>query len=537
MTTSPIYFLLVDDLEANLLALEALLVRDGLVLLKAKSGEEALELLLEHDVALALLDVQMPNMNGFELAELMRGRDKNRHTPIIFLTAGHGDSQRRFQGYQAGAVDFLQKPIDADILQSKAAIFFDIYAQKSQLQRQHDKLQKLAEENNSLLDISQKHAIALHENDQRKDEFLATLAHELRNPLAPIHNGLQLIRLSEDPSTIHKVCDMMDIQVNNMVRLIDDLLDISRISLGKINLSKDTFTVKKIITSALTVSKLNIDNKNQQLSCDITSDSEYIFGDLTRLSQVLVNLLNNASKYTSKGGQIKLHVFREDSNIVIEVSDNGIGIDAKMLTKVFDIFTQVDFKSHYSQGGLGIGLSLVERIVKMHLGSIEAKSEGLGKGSTFRLCLPLATETAADMSIPPQKSVQDKAKSEALRILIVDDNEEGAKSLAEIMTLQGHTVKVVFTGRNALAIVDDFIPQAIFLDIGLPDIDGYEVCRELRNKSDLQHTLIVAQTGYGQQQDRKDATAAGFDHHLVKPVRLNDINALLKIGRTKHHTA
>jgi len=531
MTTSPIYFLLVDDLDANLLALEALLTRKGLVLLKAKSGEEALELLLEYDVALALLDVQMPNMNGFELAELMRGREKNRHTPIIFLTAGHDDSQRRFRGYQAGAVDFLQKPINPDILQSKAAIFFDIYAQKSQLQRQHDELRVLAEENKSLLDISQKHALALKENDQRKDEFLATLAHELRNPLAPIHNGLQLIRMSDDPTTMHQVCDMMDLQVNNMVRLIDDLLDISRVSLGKINICKDNFPVENIIISALTVSQLNIKNKKQQLSFDITDGSEYIFGDLTRLSQVLVNLLNNASKYTPEGGLINLLVFRENSRIVIEVSDNGIGIDANMLTKVFDIFTQVDFSSGYSQGGLGIGLSLVERIVKMHQGSIEAKSEGLNKGSTFRLSLPLATEIAPARPPLPKKPEQGTDKLAALRILIVDDNEDAANSLAEIMTIQGHAVKVAFNGRNAIKMADDFAPQAVLLDIGLPDVDGYEVCRELRKNSSLQKTLIVAQTGYGQQQDRADSTAAGFDHHLVKPVRIQDINALLKIGR------
>lgn len=531
MTKLPIYFLLVDDLAENLLALEALLSREGLTLLKAKSGEEALELLLEYEVALALLDVQMPNMNGFELAELMRGREKNRHTPIIFLTAGHGDRQRRFRGYQAGAVDFLEKPIDGDILQSKATIFFDLYAQKQLLQLQRDELQALAEENKSLLDISQKFALELKETDKRKDEFLATLAHELRNPLAPIHNGLQHIRLSDNSATKLQICDMMDIQVNNMVRLIDDLLDISRVSLGKINLCKNNIAVKSIIKSALTVSQLNIDNKKQHLSVDIADEALYVFGDLTRLSQVLINLINNASKYTPEGGEIALLVFRENSRVVIEVSDNGIGISADMLAKVFDIFTQVDFNSHQSQGGLGIGLSLAERIVTMHQGTVQATSEGLGKGCTLRFYLPIVTDMAADIHHPVQKptisQARDTVKSMALRILIVDDNQDAANSLAQIMSLHGHAAKVVFNGCHAIKIAADFVPQAILLDIGLPDMDGYQVCRELRKNPRFCNTLIIAQTGYGQQQDRDDAFAAGFDHHLVKPVSLKEINTLL----------
>lgn len=264
---------------------------------------------------------------------------------------------------------------------------------------------------------------------------------------------------------------------------------------------------------------------------DILDGAESVFGDLTRLSQVLVNLLNNASKYTPEGGQIKLLTYRDNAHIVIEISDNGIGISPSMLTKVFDIFTQVDFTSRFSQGGLGIGLSLVERIVRMHQGSIEAKSEGLGKGSTFRLCLPIITDIAVKCPLTNSKDArvakQSGIKPVAMRILIVDDNQEAANSLADIMALQGHTAKVVFNGLNAIKIAADFAPAAILLDIGLPDIDGYQVCRELRKDNRLRTTLIVAQTGYGQLKDREEAYAAGFDHHLVKPVSLKKINALL----------
>src|ERR1700735_836844 len=242
---SPVHFLLVDDLEENLLSLEALLRRDGLVLLKARSGDEALELLLQNDIALALVDVQMPGLNGFELAELMRGNERTRRVPIIFVTAGNADSQRRFRGYEAGAVDFIHKPIEADILRSKADVFFELYRPRQQIAVQRDELKARSD--------------ALEEADRRKDEFLATLAHELRNPLAPIRNGLDILRKTPDSADAEKIREMMDRQLVHLVHLIDDLLDVSRVSQGKIELRRESIQAADVIRSALEASQPLID--------------------------------------------------------------------------------------------------------------------------------------------------------------------------------------------------------------------------------------------------------------------------------------
>ena len=287
LATDPVYFLLVDDLEENLLALEALLRREDLVMLKAKSGPEALELLLKYEVALALLDVQMPGMDGFELAEHMRSTERTRRVPIIFLTAGASDWQRRFRGYEAGAVDFLQKPLETDILRSKANVFFELYRQQQQLAWQRDELSQYAE--------------ALKEADKRKDEFLATLAHELRNPLAPIRNGLHILRMSPKADVADKVRDMMDRQVTHLVRLIDDLLDVSRVSQGKIDLRIEKTTLQSVLQSALEASRPLIDAGGHTLTVDIPETPIWLEADLTRLAQVTSNLLNNAGKIYTPG--------------------------------------------------------------------------------------------------------------------------------------------------------------------------------------------------------------------------------------------
>lgn len=251
----PAYFLIVDDLEENLLSLEALLKRDDVVILKARSGPEALELLLTHDAAVALLDVQMPGMDGFELAELMRGNERTRRVPIIFLTAGSADRQRPFRGYEAGAVDFLHKPFDTDILKSKIAVFLELYRQRRQIARQRDALQASAEQNARLLAESRRYAAALEEADRRKDEFLATLAHELRNPLAPIRNGLQILTMTPEPEVAEDVREMMERQLKHLVRLIDDLLDVSRISEGKIDLRREKISMQAGLQAGIEASR------------------------------------------------------------------------------------------------------------------------------------------------------------------------------------------------------------------------------------------------------------------------------------------
>jgi signal transduction histidine kinase len=507
-----VHFLLVDDLEENLLSLSALLRRDGLVLLKARSGDEALELLLLHDVALALVDVQMPGLNGFELAELMRGNERTRRVPIIFVTAGSADSQRRFRGYEAGAVDFIQKPIEPDILRSKAEVFFDLYRQRQQIARQRDALKANAE--------------ALQTADRRKDEFLATLGHELRNPLAPLRHGLDILRQRPDSAGDADILAMMDRQMDHLVRLIDDLLDVSRVSQGKIELRKERIQVAETIRLALELSRPLIDAAGQTFTLDIPTTPIWLDADLTRVSQVIGNLLNNAAKYTAEGGRITLSVREDAGNAVITVSDNGIGIPKEMLSQVFELFAQVDHHLDRARGGLGIGLALVRQLVTMHGGEIAAESAGLGQGATFTVRLPLSAVAPPVPAAEPAGAPTDTAPR--LKVLVVDDNPDIAQMLGWMLEEIGHDYLLQHDGQSALQAAQAFSPDIILLDIGLQGMDGYAVCRAFRREPQFKLIPIIAHSGWGQGHDKALATQAGFDHYLVKPVALRVLEETLR---------
>jgi signal transduction histidine kinase len=510
--TNPVSFLLVDDLEENLFALEALLRRDDLRILKARSGDEALELLLKNDIALALIDVQMPGLDGFELAELMRGNERTRRIPIIFVTAENLDAQRRFRGYEAGAVDFVYKPIEAEVLRSKAGVFFELFRQRQQIASQRDALQSQAE--------------ALTEADVRKDEFLATLAHELRNPLAPLRHGLDILRKRPDGPDSAEIREMMDRQLVHLVRLIDDLLDVSRVTQGKIELRKTRVELSEIVRSAIEVSRPWVDSAAHALIVDLPPEPLWIEGDLTRLAQIVGNLLNNAAKYTPEGGRIELAVRGTEETAEISVSDNGVGIAADMQSKVFQLFTQVDNHLDRSRGGLGIGLALVKRLVDMHEGTIDLESAGEGKGTTFRVRIPRAAPPAP--ASRPEESEHQSSTSKPLRILVVDDTIEVAQTIGWMLEEIGHDYHLVHDGRLALQAATEYEPDAILLDIGLPGMDGYEVCRAFRRDEKFKSTPIIAQTGWGQDRDKASASAAGFDHHLVKPVRFDELEKVLQ---------
>jgi signal transduction histidine kinase len=509
---SPVHFLLVDDLEENLLSLEALLRREGLVLLKARSGDDALELLLRNDVALALVDVQMPGLNGFELAELMRGNERTRRIPILFLTAGTTDTLRRFRGYEAGAVDFIQKPIEPDILRSKADVFFDLYRQRQQIAAQRDELMT--------------QAAALKQADRRKDEFLATLAHELRNPLAPLRHGLDTLRRDPDGEGAHEIRDMMDRQLVHLVRLIDDLLDVSRISQGKITLRKERIQAAHAINAAVEAGRHAIDIAGHSLVIDVPPEPLWLDADLTRLSQIVGNLLNNAVKYTPAGGRIGLAVRSEDDVVVIEVSDSGIGIPAGMQAQVFELFAQLDKHLDRAQGGLGIGLALVKQLVTMHGGTVEAKSPGVGKGSVFSIRMPLAARPELP-SAREQASAVEAVPIRPLKVLIVDDNADVAQTMAWMLEAIGHDYCLAHDGKQALATAREYRPDVVLLDIGLPGMDGYEICRAFREDELFKRTPIIAQSGRGQNKDKALAFEAGFNHHLTKPVPLDDLERIL----------
>lgn len=371
---APINVLLVDDLDENLLALEALLRRDGLAFLKANSGEEALELLLKHDVALALLDVQMPGMDGFQLAEYMRGATRSRHVPIIFVTAGSADSQRRFRGYEAGAVDFLQKPIEADILRSKAEVFFDLHQHRRQIVAQRDELEI--------------YASALSAADQRKNQFLAVLGHELRNPLMAFRAGLQLLEREADEARGKLIRERMATQVFHLSRLIEDLLDISRIDQGKITLRLERISLQAVLESAVETSRPRIEAGRHSLRLNVPDEPAWITADFTRLSQVISNLLTNAAKYTPPQGDIELAVQLEPDAVEIVVADNGPGIPAEMQASIFELYTQLPAPKTRPSEGLGIGLALVKQLVQLHQGAITVQSEGRDQGSRFTVRLP-----------------------------------------------------------------------------------------------------------------------------------------------------
>jgi two-component system, sensor histidine kinase len=367
---------------------------------------------------------------------------------------------------------------------------------------------------------------ALREADRRKDEFLAILAHELRNPLAPIRNSLHIQRLTShnDPAT-ERLVEMMERQVNHMVRLVDDLLEISRISRGRIELRKESVEIAAVVESAVETSRPLIETRHQQLVVEVPPEPLILEGDPVRLAQVFANLLNNATKYTDIGGQIWLTVRREGQAVAISVRDSGVGIPAEMLPRVFELFTQVDRSAGRAQGGLGIGLTLVKSLVEMHGGSVAVHSEGCGKGSEFVVRLPLAAEARqVGRASLPEGSPSVLAPR---RVLVVDDNRDAAESLGMVLNLLGAEAHVVSSGPEALEALGTYRPAVVLLDIGMPGMDGYEVAKRIRQQPDFRDVTLVALTGWGQEEDRRRSRTAGFDYHLIKPADVSALKTLL----------
>lgn len=667
------HILVVDDLPEKRLAYEAVLRELGQIVIAVDSGAEALKQVLQRDFAVILLDVNMPGMDGFETARIIRSRKRSGGTPIIFLTA-FVDEVRTAEGYATGAVDYLPTPVVPEILRAKVRVFVELFQMRQQfaLQAEEKARRSMAEEANrrlsfltqagsvlgrfldydatardivripipTLADLSVLHcmprgniagkailarndveegctildiedpgmisnelteainqvmaegkkislgdksgvtqlvlplqargrtfavltlsyatsgrnftpddvsvAVAyasrcataldnavlyneLQLADHQKNEFLSMLAHELRNPLAPIRNAAQLLglRASDEPD-LQWIREVIERQVVQMVRLVDDLLDVSRITRGKVRLQREPVELTTIVALAAETSKPLIDTHQHQFAISLPTYPVWIHGDLARLAQVLTNLLNNAAKYTEDGGQIWLTARHEGDHAIISVRDTGIGIPANMLSAVFELFTQVNRTLDRSQGGLGIGLTLVRQLVEMHGGTVTAHSDGPGSGSEFTLTLP----TLQELPSRNNDNINDSLSEElATKILVVDDNVDSADTLARLLRLAGHRVQVAYDGPAGLAAAHSFEPAVILLDIGLPGMDGYEVAAKLRQNESTRDALLIAVTGYGQQRDETQSLESGFNYHLTKPIDLSILQSHLATGR------
>jgi signal transduction histidine kinase/DNA-binding response OmpR family regulator len=699
--------LVVDDLPEKLLVFRTVLEELGQNLVLVRSGADALREILQREFAVILLDVNMPGIDGFETATLIRQHRRCAHTPIIFITS-YADEMQTARGYSLGAVDYILSPVVPEILRSKVSVFVALHQMRRQVRRQADAraavmaaqaARRVAEENDrrsaflahasrvlsgslqirvamnelaellvpelaslalvlladpdlgagemvaaaqppgaklqlstgpgSRLDerlqgvlgdaVRERQAVRLDEatlaalgpaalglatagdafpplrsaqavplvfgervlgvvlvargdageggaaeaalleelaaraatafenarlylvlqremlerqaaqeelqrTNRRKDEFLAMMSHELRNPLAPIHTAVQVIRRVAAPHPkVAWALDIAERQLKQLTRLIEELLDVARISQGKIVLKHETLDLNTVVAQSVETVQPFVDGRRQALRVVVPQQPAWLLGDMARLTQVIANLLHNAAKYSPEGTGIELVSWLEEDEVVLSVRDQGIGMDAELLPRIFDLFEQGERGLDRAQGGLGVGLTLARRLTEMHGGRIEAFSEGRDRGSEFRLRLPrVGAVPPADAAAPLHTAAA--SGSEALRILVVDDNHDAATAIATMLELEGHAVRTAHDGEEALGAAATHSPAVVVLDIGLPLLDGYEVARRMRAMPELAGALLIAVTGYGQSEDRAAAIGAGFDHHFVKPA---DPEALL----------
>ena len=479
-----------------------------------RSSRDALRLLSDGPFDVVMTDLRMPDSSALDL--LRQAKHRGLQIPFIVLT-GRGDEAAAVAALKLGAYDYIVKR-DGYLTQLPYAA--DNAVDRFQLQQANVRLEAELAQRERLQAALGEHAAALADSARQKDEFLAMLAHELRNPLAPIRTALELMRRSgADDIATQRAHDVMDRQITHMVRLVNDLLDVSRITSGRITLSVQPVDLRRVIADSVDSVRPLIDARRQHLEVTIPAEALPVRGDITRLVQVIVNLLDNAAKYTAEEGTIRLDASRERGHVVVSIADTGVGISPRLLPRIFDLFTQDERTLDRAQGGLGLGLSLVRRITELHGGSVEAHSAGRGQGSRFIVMLPVHLDTGVTVSRSSQPATSSMRRS--LRCLIVEDNADAARMLECALTLQGHDVRLAFDGVNAIDLAKAFKPEAVVLDIGLPRMNGYEVARAIRQMPGLVNVNIIAATGYGQLEDRQRARDAGFDHYLVKPIELD----------------
>lgn len=443
------------------------------------------------------------------LSDLLSSQPPWSDLPVLILTRAGADSQTITMAVRMlGNVTLLERPLRVGTLVT--AVRSALRARERQYQIR------------GYLEDRARAEAALRQADQRKDEFLATLGHELRNPLTPLLMGLQLLKTSTGaPGADDRVKAVMERQINHLVRLVDDLLEVSRITRGLIETQREPMELASALRYAIDTSRALVEAAGHTLIVQLPSEPVTVAGDAVRLTQVFANLITNAAKYTNTGGTIWVSLSREGGHALVSVKDNGIGIPASHLRSVFDMFMQVDRSGRRAQGGLGIGLTLVRSLVEMHGGRVEARSAGLGAGSEFIVELPTIAESILPSDVPQIGQLP------ARRILLVDDNQDALDTLASLLATLGASVATASSGKEALGMLDQVQPDAVLLDIGMPEMDGYEVARRIRANPDHAGVLLIALTGWGQDQDFALSSAAGFDHHLVKPLDLLQLRQIL----------
>ena len=491
----------VDDSDGARYAKSRILQRAGFKVIEASNGGDALLRARQDRPNLILLDVKLPDINGLEVCRQLKGGAETNTILVLQTSASCIGTADKIRALDGGADNYLVEPIEADELIANVRALLRL----GQVERE------------------------LREVDRRKDEFLATLAHELRNPLGPIRTALALLCKLDPvvPAMQDNARRTIARHTDHLVRLVDDLLDVSRISLGKISLQWESVSLASVIRSALETSSHSIEARGHAIDIDLPKEELWVCGDAVRLSQIVANLLLNAAKFTAPGGRIAIGAARDGDNVRIRLADNGIGIAATSIDSIFGLFAQSGHSPDRVQDGLGIGLSLVRTLVELHGGQVSVSSPGVGLGSTFEVHLPL------DANVPlPAAAPAPAADGSSQRILVVDDNSDAADTLAELLEMYGHTVRTAYTGAQATERTLEFKPDIVFLDIGLPDMSGYEVAVKLRQLPIPQQFLLVALTGYGQEHDRQSALAAGFNEHFAKPVDFGKLAALgLHIGQ------
>src|SRR6266545_669467 len=600
--------LIVDDRASKLIAMEALFADFGENVVCVSSGKDALRQLLERDFAVILLDVNMPDMDGFETAALIRQRPKLQHIPIIFMTAGSDDTHA-LQGYSLGAVDYILTPVVPEVLRTKVKVFVELFRMTEQLKRQADeRVRTLHRDPNPspdalepvLLDamdravrslatqviprapgsewgsravvcpllargttlgvlavtveearpsfgpaavilveeLAGRAAIAIdncllyreiQSRDKRKDQYVAMLAHELRNPLAVISSALGILdQVGDQQNPAEQAREAIGRQLQHLTQLIDDLVDVARVTTGKITLTRSTVNLAESAERCLRA--FNAGGRSREHGLRIQCRETWIDADPVRLDQILTNLIDNALKYTPEGGRIDVRVEPSGDEGIFEIADTGMGMPPDVLAHAFDLFFQADRPSDRAEGGLGIGLTLVRHLVDLHRGTIEVASSGPGKGTRFTVRLPGAP---APPAAKEARAFVPERETHPCRIVIVEDNEDARETLKIYLALGGHDVHCASDGAEGVRLAEEADPDLILIDVGLPGMDGYEVARRLR-AGPRKSAFLVAISGYGQLEDRRKALEAGFDMYIVKPAnphQLSDVIASLQPRR------